>query len=187
MPTSGINLIPELTEKELRNSANKSKANRAAIITLVIIGVIVLALILYRIFLGFQTGSVADQERAAEAKIANYRDVEVSQLTLAQKLTQARTILQQALPGSVALAEVTDAAVKANTIILKHVVLNDSGTLTIDGLAPNSTIFASWIDNLTTGDAAKDFSRINLVSMVRNELGYNFSMLMEFNERGLLK
>ncbi len=186
MAQAGINLIPELTEKELRNTVNRKRANKAAIVTLVVIGAIVGFLIIYRVYLGLRAGDIASRTQKAEEQISKLQDVEVSQLTLADKLTQARKILASALPGSVALDQVTKAALEANSIEIKQLNLDATGLIQVDGIAANSDIFATWITNLTTGESAKNINRINLTSLVKVDNGYSFSLNMSFNQRGIL-
>ncbi|HEY4694373.1 MAG TPA: hypothetical protein VIH52_00145 [Candidatus Nanoarchaeia archaeon] len=183
---TGINLIPELTEKEIKSGVYRRKANLAAIGALASVGLIILLLIAYRGYLFIQARGIENRTSEVEKIVVSFREVEISTLTLKEKLTQIDKLLKESLPASEAVGEVIGAAGTSTPIAIKNLNISDTGEILVEGAAVTSEVFAEWVDKLTSGRGAQVFSKINLVSLVKNESGFGFSIRADFTKRGVL-
>ena len=98
---SGINLLPEITEKEIKAGVYQKKANIAALGTLAVVGVLILGLISYEVFLKVNAQTVENKSQQAESRISKNSAIEISNLALKEKLDKIQSILQSEIPASV--------------------------------------------------------------------------------------
>jgi len=177
----GINLIPELSEREVKGQSNRRNVNLIAIGSLGVVGIIILVIILYQVYLALVANNVKDQSSQLQQKIGQLADVEISTLALKDKLSRINKILKNAFPASAAAGEVlADGA----PITISGVEMQDNQDVLVNGVAGSSDVLGAWLDNLS---ADKFFGHINLVSLVRDDKtpGYSFSILMNYTKKGL--
>ncbi len=182
---SGINLLPEITEKEIKAGVYQKKVNIAAIGALFAVGIIILGLISYKVFLKVSADTVENKSHQAEERISKNSAIEITHLSLKEKLDKTQSILESEMPASILIDEVTKASLTSQPITLQGLSAQADGTVLVDGTAINSTIFKEWIDNLTNDNAADFFSKIKIVSLTGDPSGYKFSFSLSFLKKGV--
>lgn len=185
---SGINLLPQLTEAELKKGVYRRKINMAAFVTLAIVGVIIILLFAYQIFLKLRADSIESQTQAATAKIHEFKDVEIVNLALKQKLDKITDYLTKEIPKSSLVEQVGNASVTNPAIKITNIQTDEKGKIIVEGTAVNSASFHDWIVNLTN-DTGKDyFANIDMTSLSGDRAnGYKFVFSMDFLKKGVYK
>lgn len=182
---SGINLLPEITEKEIKAGVYRRKVNVAAMATLAVVGVIILALISYQVYLSIRATNVENRSKEAEARIRQNSQVEIINLALKQKLDKIKTILEAEIPTSTLIDKVTEASATSQPIALQGMSAQSDGTVTVEGTAVNSSIFKEWAENLTKNSAQPFFSKVQVVSLTGDGSGYKFQISLSFLKKGV--
>lgn len=182
---SGINLLPEITEKEIKAGVYRKKVNIAAFGALAMVGLIILGLISYRVYLSASAATVENRSKTATENILKNSTIEISSIALKEKLDKIQNILVSEIPTSVLIDEVNKAAATSKPIAIQSLNAQADGTVIVDGTAANSDIFREWIDNLTSSTSQDFFSKINLVTLTGDPSGYKFSFSMTFLKKGV--
>ncbi len=184
----GINLLPQLTEQEIKAGVYRRKINLAALGMLGAVGVIIVGLFGYQLFLTLRANNIADRTKKAENRIVNNRDVEIANKALAEKIKQAQNILTNEIPTSVLVDELSKAAATQDPIRLTGVTVS-GGDLIVEGIAVGanpSENFKAWIENLTSSNGKDYFAAINLATLTGSKAeGYRFSFTMKFLKKGI--
>lgn len=182
---SGINLLPEVTEKEIHSGVYRRKVNVAALGFLAIVGVIILAVFAYRIYLKVYANSIDERAKKAESRVIKNSTIEVTNSALKEKLDKIQNFLVSEIPTSTLIDQVTTAAKTSTPINIDGLSATADGSVVVDGTALSSDIFAEWIENLTNTNAADYFAKINLISLTGDPGKYKFSFRMNFLKKGV--
>ncbi len=189
---SGINLLPQLTNKEVKAGVYRRKINIAALGLIGVVGLIIVALFAYQIFLTLLAGNVERRTEEATSKIVENRDTEILNRSLVEKAQQLQTILDSGVPTS-SIVEQLDLAANniPEPVKLKAISVIAKNQITVDGIAVGSNPSESlktWIDNLTSISGQDYFTKISLSSLTGSKSeGYSFSFTMDFLKKGLFK
>jgi hypothetical protein len=186
---SGINLLPEVTEKEIKAGVYRRKTVVVAIGSLVLIGVVIIALLSYQVYLSISANDIQARADKAITTINEplHSTLEISSLALKEKINKIQQTLESEIPTSTLIEQVQTAATKAISpaIQISGISSSSDGTLTVDGAAAGSQVFSKWIDNLTDSAGVDYFAKINLVSLTGTPGNYKFSFQMNFLKKGV--
>lgn len=188
----GINLLPQLTENEIKAGVYRRKINIAALGFIGAVGLIVVSLFLYQLFLTFRAGVIEKRTNSATSKIVENRETEVLNRSLKEKVDQLQNILTTAVPTSTMIEQLDSAALNIpEPIRLTAISVASQNQITVEGRASGSNPSESlkgWIDNLTSSNGKDYFAKINMTTLTgNNSEGYNFSFTMEFLKKGIYK
>lgn len=188
----GINLLPQLTENEIKAGVYRRKINIAALGFIGAVGLIVVSLFLYQLFLTFRAGVIEKRTNSATSKIVENRETEVLNRSLKEKVDQLQNILTTAVPTSTMIEQLDNAALNIpEPIRLTAISVASQNQITVEGRASGSNPSESlkgWIDNLTSSNGKDYFAKINMATLTgNNSEGYNFSFTMEFLKKGIYK
>ncbi len=184
--SGGINLLPEVAEKEIKAGVYKRKVNLAALVALGAIGIVIIGILVLQGALAIQANIVKDQTAQAENQIRQNQAVEIKAKATKEKLDKIEQLLTTAIPSSTFVTEVTKATAATPPVKITSLNISENGEAFVDGLAANSEAYKQWIANLTS-DSSKDyFSKINAVSLTGNPSeGYKFSFKLTFLKKGV--
>lgn len=183
---SGINLLPEITEKEIKAGVYQKKVNIFALGALGAVGLIILGLIAYRVFLAVNAQTVENRSKTATDNITKYiSDVEIPNDTLKEKLDKIQNLLTNEVPTSSVIDQLTAAAQTSQPVTISGLSAQSDGTILVDGTVTNSDTFREWVNNLTNTNGQDYFSKINVVSLTGDSSGYKFSLAMNFLKKGV--
>lgn len=184
---SGINLLPEITEKEIKAGVYRRKTTLVAIGSLVVIGVVILALISYQVYLSVSANSIEASSKKAEAIITSHQSLEIRNLALKEKIDKIQQTLESEIPTSTLIDQVGIASSTniSPPITISGISTQPDGTLTVDGTAAGSQIFAQWIDNVTSNTGQDYFSKVKLITLTGSPGNYKFVFQMNFIKRGV--
>lgn len=180
-----INLLPQLTEKEVSREVYKKKVNVSAIAALLGVVVILLGLFSYQLFLQTSRTRVDREAKNIEDQIQQQQTKEISQRALVDKLNQIEKLLNEAPPVSSAVANVLKLSKEGN-ISLSQVSVKSDGDVQVAGTSTTSTLLGKFFKALADVDE-KIFAKINL-SNLSKEAGepYQFTIDMDFQLKGLI-
>jgi len=186
----GINLLPQLTEKEIKAGVYRRKINIAALGFIGAVGVIIVALFGYQLLLTLRAGDIDAKTRKATSKILENRETEIISRSLKEKVEKLQSILSSAIPASELMAQLNLASLTSpEPIRLTSVALSSPNKITVSGKAvgPNpSESLKNWINNLTSGEGEDNFAAITLTNLSGNRTeGYSFDIQMEFLKKGV--
>src|SRR3990172_1971002 len=105
----GINLLPQLTEKEIKAGVYRRKINIAALASVGLIGIIIVALFSYQLFLTFRANNIEERTNKATSQIVENKDTEILNRSLKEKVTQLQTILTSEIPTSILIDQISTA------------------------------------------------------------------------------
>lgn len=182
---AGINLLPQLTEAEFKQGVYRRKINIVALASVGVVGIIVLALIGYQIYLKVSADDIQSRTTSAQQKITANQDVEISSLALKQKLDKIEQILTSEIPVSTLVEQVGLAAATSKPITITSLTSDSSGEVFVDGTASDSGIFNEWVNNLTSDNGQTYFAKINLITMTGISGSYKFSFKLSFLKHGV--
>lgn len=182
---SGINLLPEITEKEINSGVYRRKANIVAIGFLVIIGAIVLILISYQVYLRVNASSIEAKSKEAEQRVIENREIEVTNAALKEKLDKIEKFLVSEIPTSTLIDEVSRASRTSSPVSVDGLDADSDGSVIVDGTVISSDVFREWIENLTNTNGQDFFARINLINLTGSPGSYKFSFRMNFLKKGV--
>lgn len=184
----GINLLPEVAEKEIKSGVYKRKVNLVALGILVLVGVAIVGILVFQGILALQANSIKNQTAEAEDRILENQEVEIKARATKEKLDKAEELLKKAIPSSDFVAQISKSAATTEPIKVTSLDIAESGEALVGGTAVNSEVFKQWVANLTSSDSKKYFDKINTVSLTGNPTeGYLFSFKMSFLEKGVYK
>lgn len=182
---SGINLLPEIAETEIKSGVYKRKVNLVALVVLGAIGVTIVVILILQGALALQANSIRNQTEAAEQEIQKNSLVEIKALATKEKLDKTQQLLEAAIPASTFVAE-ADKAAAASQIKLTGLSISQNGEAFVDGTASNSETFKQWVANLTGENGQEYFAKVNVVSLTGNPSeGYKFSIKLSFLKKGV--
>ena len=182
-----INLLPEVTEKEVKKGVYQRTVNMAAIIALLIVAAILLALFGYQFFLASTAKRIDSQTKSAEQEISNQRSKEITRRALVGKLDVANIFLASSTPYSEAMGKILG-VFKKSGITLVESTFKGAGQISISGEAKSSNNFGKLVDGLTDEKLSDTFDRVRLVSLTGVEKEpYKFTIDLRFLKKGLME
>lgn len=180
-----INLLPEISEEEAKKGAQKRTVNTAAIASLLVVAVILLALFGYQLFLAASATRIEAQTRAAEEQILAQARKEATHRLLVEKLEKASQFLANALPYSEGHSLLTNILKKCECT-LTEAVFKDDGGLSISGDAGSSSNLEKLVTGLTSEETSEAFGRANMDTLVKQSPDpYKFTIDVKFLKKGL--
>jgi Tfp pilus assembly protein PilN len=186
----GINLLPQLTEKEIKAGVYRRKINLVALGSVGFIGLVIVALFSYQLFLTVRAGDIENRTQKASEQIRENRETEVLNRSLKQKVEQLQTILTTTIPTSILIKQITEAAAAVpEPLRLTGISMSGKNVVTVEGLAigsqPSENLKA-WVNNLTSANGKDYFANVELVSLTGNRIeGYKFNYKMSFLKKGI--
>lgn len=185
----GINLLPQLTEQEIKSGVYRRKINLVALGSVGFVGIVIVALFAYQLFLTLRANSIEDRTGKATSKIVENRDTEILNRSLKEKVDQLQNILTSVVPTSTLIEQISLAAATPQPIKLTSISVIGNDEITVEGTAVGSdpsTNLKTWIDNLTSDNGKDYFTKINMVSLTGNRFdGYKFNFTMKFIKKGI--
>ncbi|HSX57666.1 MAG TPA: hypothetical protein VLE47_00145 [Candidatus Saccharimonadales bacterium] len=182
----GINLLPQITENEIKTGVYKRKINVVAIAVIGLIGVIILLILLVRGYLYVQSNLLENRRKEAVSSIQKNASVEVKAIATKEKLDKIYTLLTTTIPSSTLVDQIDKAALTSPTIAVTEVDISANGETFVGGSAKTSDVFKQWVGNLTNKAANDYFDKVNLVSFSGNPTdGYKFSIKLSFLKKGV--
>lgn len=182
---SGINLLPEITAKEINAGVYRRKANIVALGFLGVIGAIILAIITYQFILERNAKTIESKSRDAEQRVVENRKIEVINSALKEKLDKIEKFLVNEIPASTLIDEVSKAALTTSPVSITGLEIISDGGVVVDGTVVSSDIFREWIENLTNSNGEDFFAKINLITLTGEPGQYKFSFRMDFLKKGV--
>ena len=184
--SGGINLLPEVAEREIKAGVYKRKVNIVALGVLGLVGIVIVGILIFQAALALQASNIKNKTSEAEDRIRQNQAVEIKTLATKEKLDKIEQLLTSAIPSSTFVAEVSKAGATATPIALTNLTISQSGEAFIDGTAVNSEIFKQWVANLTSEASQEYFAKVNVVSLTGNPTeGYKFSFKLSFLKKGV--
>lgn len=181
----GINLLPQVTEGEVKRASYKRSVNVFAIVALLIVAAILLSLFAYQFFLVSTARRISVQTKTAEETIVQNSDKEINHRSLVEKLQEATKFLATAIPYSDAFDKLTSVLNKS-AVALTDSKFEADGDVTLDGKASSSGQFGKLVDELTSQELTKSYTGVNLVSLTKEiEKPYVFKVDLKYIKKGL--
>lgn len=185
-PPSGINLLPEMAENEIKSGVYKKKINLFALILLGLVGLGFVGILIFQGALALQAGSIRRRSSDAEIRIQKNQIVEIKALATKEKLDKIEQLLTAAIPSSIFITEISKASATNQPIKVTSLSISQNGEAFVDGIAKDSNVLKQWVDNLTNQVAKEYFAKINSVTLTGNPSeGYRFSFKMTFLKKGV--
>lgn len=185
----GINLLPEVTEKEIKAGIYRRKTVVVAIGSLVVVGVIILALLSFQVYLSVNANAIEERSKKAEETIGKHQTLEIENLALKEKIDKIEQTLESEIPTSTLLDQVGIAATSnvSPAITITGITTQPDGIFSVEGAAAGSGVFNQWINNLTSQTGQDYFGKINLVTLTGSPGSYKFTFQMNFLKKGVYK
>ncbi|MCH7541978.1 hypothetical protein IH981_04370, partial [Patescibacteria group bacterium] len=98
-----INLLPEISEAEVKSGAYRRKINFTAVASLLVVAAILLALFGYWLFLAAQSRRIDSQTKEAESVILSQSRKEITRRSLVEKLDEVDKFILGVIPYSEAV------------------------------------------------------------------------------------
>ena len=186
-PTSGgINLLPEVAEKEIKSGVYKRKANIVSLLILGFIGVAIVSILILQGVLALKANSIKNKTAEAEDRIREKQSIEIKALATKEKLDKIKQLLTEAIPSSTFIGEVAKDAATSQPVVLTNITISKNGEAFVDGTAVNSEMFKQWVANLTSESSQEYFNKISVASFTGNPTeGYKFSFKLSFLKKGV--
>ena len=189
-----INLLPEITEEEVRKSAYTRRVNFVAIASLLVVGTILLAVFGYWLFLAANSERLKVQTKNAEEQILSpsLTRKEITRRSLIERLNEAGQFIASVVPYS----ESIDKIIKffsVSKVSLTENEFKDSGDLTLIGEFDSPSHFKTLTDKFTSEGETVNFGSVTLVSLTKEELdektgkegNYIFNLGMKYLKKGI--
>ena len=189
-----INLLPEITEEEVRKSAYTRRVNFVAIASLLVVGTILLAVFGYWLFLAANSERLKVQTKNAEEQILSpsLTRKEITRRSLIERLNEAGQFIASVVPYS----ESIDKIIKffsVSKVSLTENEFKDSGDLTLIGEFDSPSHFKTLTDKFTSEGETVNFGSVTLVSLTKEELdektgkegNYIFNLGMKYLKKGV--
>src|SRR4030043_671951 len=159
-----INLLPEISEEEIKTGTYRRKINVTVIIALLVAMAIFAVLVGYWLFLGITVKQIAKQTEEAEQNILQGDQKEITHRSLSAKLDEAKTFLSESLPFSISLDKLEPVLKDAGVTLTEGKFSND-GRITITGEAPTVDSFARLVAGLNAKALTETFHPVTLHSL----------------------
>ena len=189
-----INLLPEITEEEVRKSTYTRRVNFVAIASLLVIGTILLAVFGYWLFLAANSERLKVQTKNAEEQILSpsLTRKEITRRSLVERLNKAGQFIASVVPYS----ESIDKIIKffsASKVSLTENEFKDSGDQTLIGEFVSPSHFKTLTDKFISEGETENFDNVTLVSLTKEELdektgkegNYIFNLGMKYLKKGI--
>lgn len=184
----GINLLPELTEREARKEVYKRKVNIVSIAVLLSVAVILVGLFAYQLFLQTSRSRAERESENLENQILDQKEKEIAQLALVDKLNQIDKLLNEGVPTASAVATVSDLASGSGGVSITSFKIKSDGDVLLAGTARNSRTLEKFFESLISKNIKATFDNIILINL-SGERGkpYDFSIDMDFKPKGIIE
>lgn len=183
---AGINLLPEVAEKEIKAGVYKRKANIASLVIIGFIGILIIGILVFQGGLALQANSIKNKTAEAESRIRKNQEFEIKALATKQKLDKIKQLLNSAVPSSEFVSRMVKDAETSQPIVVTGLNISQNGQAFVDGVAVNSEIFKEWVGNLTDEASQEFLGKINVISLTGSPSdGYKFSLKLEFLKKGV--
>jgi len=189
-----INLLPEITEEEVRKSTYTRRVNFVAIASLLVVGTILLAVFGYWLFLAANSERLKVQTKNAEEQILSpsLTRKEITRRSLVERLNEAGQFVSSVIPYS----ESIDKIIKffsASKVSLTENEFKDSGDQTLIGEFVSPSHFKTLTDKFISEGETENFDNVTLVSLTKEELdektgkegNYIFNLGMKYLKKGI--
>ena len=175
-----INLVPEIAQEEIKKGVYRRKSNIAAIVSLVVIGVIIGSLFAAQLALFVWGNKVESDTKTAEDIILSEKEKYITRNSLVDKLKKAESFLAARVPYSAGFTELA-AVLKDTNVVLKQADFGEDDLVTVSGEAANSTDLDKLISVLVSDKTKKTFGAVQLVSLTgTKENPYTFTVDFRF-------
>ncbi len=182
----GINLLPELTEKESRKEVYKRKVNVISIAALLAVALIFLGLFAYQLFLQTSKTRVDRESGNLEEQISLQLPKEVAQRVLVDKLNQIDKLLSEGVPVASAVANVSDLARGSGRISINTLRISSDGDVVVSGTAADSNTLGKFFKTLISTDIRNIFDKVTLSNLSGEKAEpFSFTIEMDFKPKGL--
>ncbi len=184
--SAGINLLPDVAEREIKSGVYKRKANIISLVLLGVIGVVIVGILIFQGSLALQANSIKNKTAEAEDRIRQKQALEIKALATKEKLDKIKQLLTSTIPSSAFISEITKDSATTQPIVLTNLTISQNGEAFVDGTAVNSEVFKQWVANLTSEASQEFFDKLNAVSFTGNPTeGYKFSFKLSFLKKGV--
>jgi len=182
----GINLLPEISDKDTRTEVYKKKVNVIAITSLLAIALIFMGLFAYQLFLQTSRSRVEGESKEKQEQILTQQTKEISQRTLVDKVTEIDKLLGEAVPTARAVATLSDIAKKSGDVLVVKLSVRSDGDVIFSGTTGSTTSIQKLFRNLIDTGILSTFANVSLESLSKEEdQPYNFTINLDFLPRGL--
>src|SRR3990172_2249852 len=103
---TGINLLPDVAEKEIKAGVYKRKVNIFSLVVLGLVGVVIVAILFFQGGLALKANSIKNKTAEAEDRIRQKQTIEIKALATKQKLDKIKQLLTSAIPSSPFVGEI---------------------------------------------------------------------------------
>ena len=163
-----IDLLPEITEEEVKKNAYTRKVNFAAITSLLVVGAILLGLFGYWGFLAANSQRLKSQIGSAEQDILSQSRKEVTRRSLFGRLEEAAKFVTSVFPYSEGVDKIIKFA-SSSKIELTNKEFDERGNMQITGKFVKPTDFNSLINKFTAEKESDTFGAVTLISLSKGE------------------
>lgn len=184
----GINLLPEVTEQEVRKDVYKRKLNVVSIAALLAVALILLGIFAYQLSLKTLKTRAERESKNLEEQISFQKEKEIAQRALVDKLDQIDKLLDEAIPVSSAVANVSNLAKGSGRVTITALDVKSDGDVDVSGKASDSNTLGKFFNALISTNIQNIFDEVTLTTL-SGERGepYNFTINMDFKLKGLKK
>lgn len=179
-----INLLPEISEAEVKSGAYRRKINFTAVASLLVVAAILLALFGYWLFLAAQSRRIDSQTKEAESVILSQSRKEITRRSLVEKLDEVDKFISGVIPYSEAVEGLIDMLKKSSTKLQKGVFLG--ANISVTGEVAASKNFKTFVDQLISEASKEAFGNVLLTSFRKEEdEPYVFTIEMDYLKQGV--
>ena len=178
-----INLVPEVARKEIKKTVSRQQtANKAALIAILVAGLILTAFFLYWLFIVASSKLVSMDTERSEGKVLEQRRKDITHRALVQKIDEASKFLSLVKPYSISFDELM-ILLNDSKSTLKIAEVGDEGKFKINGTIHNSSDFESLVEALSESESFSDSVLVTLDGV--KDKPYAFDIEMKFLKKGL--
>ncbi|MEX0616782.1 MAG: hypothetical protein WD231_03175 [Candidatus Woykebacteria bacterium] len=183
----GINLLPQIAEDEAKKEVYKRKLNVSSIGALLGVSAILVGIFSYQLFLQTTRSRVEKESQRLEGEIVAQKEKEISQRALVDKLNQIQKTLDEEVPVSSAVANISNLAEESGAVKIENIDVNSDGDVSIGGVANNSASLSKLIKAIISERYTPKFNKVILSNLSNeNKSSYKFVIDMTFIPRGLV-
>ena len=182
----GINLLPEISDKDTRTEVYKKKVNVIAITSLLAIALIFMGLFAYQLFLQTSRSRVEGESKEKQEQILTQQTKEISQRTLVDKVTEIDKLLGEAVPTASAVATISDVAKRSGDVVVVKLSVKSDGDVIFSGSTSSTLSIQKLFRNLIDTSILSTFANVSLESLSKEEdQPYSFTINLDFLPKGL--
>ncbi len=181
-----INLLPELSQKDVRAEVYKRSASVTSVAALLFVALVLVGLFAYQLFLKTSTSRTESNAKDLQNQILNQKSKEITQRSLVDKLNEIDVLLKGAVPTSSVAASLTKLAKGSGAISLTQLTVKSDGSVAVSGTANGSASLSRFLKTLVSKDLESSFGKVVLDNLSAEKGSpYNFSVNMNFIPVGI--